>query len=389
MKKLFAACIILAASALVFTSCGSKSDDSDEDEESSSRSGKKERVEKREKDEDDFRGSKKKTDWIHGEDEMASSAKEEKALSEKLSVGFSQVGAESDWRRASTKSIEDAVAQRPQIELTFSDAMQKQENQIKAIRSFIRKKVDVIAFSPVVSSGFEGILKEAGEAGIPVVLVDRAVDADPSLYVSLVGSDFTEEGRRAARWLIANKPAQDSIKVIELSGTPGSAPAIERQKGFAEIIESTPEIKVVFSQSGNFTRVEGKRVMEAILQTPEGKDFDVLFAHNDDMALGAIEAIRDVGKVPGKDIIISVDGIKDILKAIRDGNANCTVECNPLIGPQLFDVIEKVAKGETVPARIPSIEGVFDNVGGFEVGDGYESVKTTKVTQDIIDGRKY
>jgi len=308
----------------------------------------------------------------------------------KTYVGISQVGAESDWRRASTKSIEDAVAQRPQIVMTFADAMQKQENQIKAIRSFIRKKVDVISFSPVVSSGFEDILKEAKKANIPVVIFDRAVDTDPSLYVSLVGSDFTEEGRRAARWLIANKPAKDSIKVIELSGTAGSAPAIERQKGFAEIIESTPEIKVVVSQSGNFTRVEGKKVMENILQTPEGKDFDVLFAHNDDMALGAIEAIRDVGKVPGKDIIIiSVDGIKDMFQEILKGNANCTVECNPLIGPTLFDVIEKVKKGETVPPRIPSLEGVFDSIGGIEVGNEETPVQTTKITQEIIDGRAY
>ena len=175
MKRLIAACIILAASAFIFTSCGSKSNDSDDDEDDIPRSKKKEHVEK-------------------------------EASSKKLSVGFSQVGAESDWRRASTKSIQDAAAQRPQIDLTFADAMQKQENQIKAIRTFIRKKVDVISFSPVVSSGFEDVLKEAKKAGIPVVLAGRAVDADPGLYTCLIGSDFVEEGRRpvtpisAGRW---------------------------------------------------------------------------------------------------------------------------------------------------------------------------------------------
>ena len=307
----------------------------------------------------------------------------------KTYVGISQVGAESDWRRASTKSIEDTVAQRPQIVMTFADAMQKQENQIKAIRTFIRKKVDVISFSPVVSSGFEDILKEAKKAKIPVVIFDRAVDvSDPDLYVSLVGSDFTEEGRRAARWLLAN--VGEEAKVVELVGTTGSAPAIERQNGFKEVIKDHEGIKILVSQSGNFTRVEGKKVMETILQTPEGKEFNVLFAHNDDMALGAIEAIRDAGRVPGKDvIIISVDGIKDMFQEILKGNSNCTVECNPLIGPTLFDVIEKVKKGETVPRYIPSNEGVYDSIGGVEVGTEKESLKTVKITQEIIDGRKY
>ena len=306
----------------------------------------------------------------------------------KTYVGISQVGAESDWRRASTKSIEDTVAQRPQIVMTFADAMQKQENQIKAIRTFIRKKVDVISFSPVVSSGFEDVLKEAKKAGIPVVLAGRAVDADPGLYTCLIGSDFVEEGRRAARWLLAN--VGENANVAELVGTVGSAPAVERKKGFEEVIKDHEGIKILVSQSGNFTRVEGKKVMETILQMPEGRDINVVFAHNDDMAIGAIQAIEDAGKVPGKDIIIiSVDGIKDMFQEILEGKSNCTVECNPLIGPVLFDVVEKVAKGETVPKYIPSNEGVYDNVGGIEVGGRYDSVKTTKVTREIIDGRKY
>ena len=306
----------------------------------------------------------------------------------KTYVGISQVGAESDWRRASTKSIQDAAAQRPQIDLTFSDAQQKQENQISAIRTFITKDVDVISFSPIVSTGFEGVLKEAKKAGIPVVLFDRAVDADSSLYVSLVGSDFVEEGRRAARWLLAN--VGENANVAELVGTVGSAPAVERKKGFEEVIKDHPGIKIIKSQSGEFTRTKGKEVMEAFLKSPEADQIQVLFAHNDDMAIGAIQAIEDAGKKPGKDIIIiSVDGIKDMFKFILEGKSNCTVECNPLIGPALFDVIEKVKKGETVPKYIPSVEGVFDAIGDIEVGNGTESVKTTKITQEVIDGRAY
>ena len=413
MKRLIAACIILAASALVFTSCGSESDDSDEDEEISFRSKKKERVEKKAKDEDEeisFRSKKKERaekkakdevdtresgkwkEWAVDE-EKASFAKEEKESSKNLSVGFSQVGAESDWRKASTESIKEA-AKLKNINLTFSDAMQKQENQIKAIRTFIKKEVDVIAFSPVWPDGFEPVLKEARKAGIPVVLFDRTASprgvdvSDPSLYVSLVGSDFVEEGRRAARWLLAY--CGENANVVELRGTVGSAPAIERNKGFMEVIKDHPGIKIIYSQSGDFTRAKGKEVMESFLKSPEADQIQVLFAHNDDMALGAIQAIEEAGKKPGKDIIIiSVDGVKTMFQAILDGKANCTVECNPLIGPQLFDVIEKVAKGETVPAFVPSVEGVYDSIGYVNVGTEREPVITTRITEKIVDGRKY
>ena len=308
----------------------------------------------------------------------------------KTYVGISQVGAESDWRRASTESIQDAVKSRPNIDLTFSDAQQKQENQIKAIRTFIRKKVDVISFSPIVDSGFEDVLKEAKKANIPVVVFDRAVDVtDPGLYVSLVGSDFVEEGRRAARWLLANV-GEENVNIAELVGTVGSAPAKDRKTGFEEVIAGHPGIKIIMSQSGEFTRTKGKEVMEAFLKSPDANKINVLFAHNDDMALGAIQAIEDAGKVPGKDIIIiSVDGIRDMFKAILEGKSNCTVECNPLIGPSLFDVIEKVKNGETVPRYLPSVEGVFDSIGGVNVGTEKEPITTKKITQEIIDGRKY
>jgi simple sugar transport system substrate-binding protein len=313
---------------------------------------------------------------------------EEQSTGTGIKVGFSQVGAESDWRKASTESIKEA-AKLKNINLTFSDAQQKQENQIKAIRNFITKGVDVISFSPVVATGFEDVLKEAKEAEIPVVLFDRAVEvSEPGLYVSFIGSDFVEEGRRAGRWVAAN--LNGKANVAELVGTVGSAPAIDRKKGFEEIIKDYPDIKIIKSQSGDFTRAKGKEVMESFLKSPEADQIQVLFAHNDDMALGAIQAIEEAGKKPGKDIvIISIDGVKTMFEAINDGKANCTVECNPLIGPQLFDVVEKIHAGEKVPARIPSQEGVYDNVGGVNVGTEAEPVTTKKITKEIVDGRKY
>ena len=312
-----------------------------------------------------------------------------KSDSSKIKVGFSQVGAESDWRKASTESIKGEANKRENIELTFSDAQQKQENQIKAIRNFISKGVDVISFSPVVATGFEDVLKEAKEAEIPVVLFDRAVDvSEEGLYVSFIGSDFVEEGRRAGRWVAANMNGK--ANVAELVGTVGSAPAIDRKKGFEEIIKDHPGIKIIKSQSGDFTRAKGKEVMESFLKSPEADQIQVLFAHNDDMALGAIQAIEEAGKKPGKDIIIiSIDGVKTMFEQILAGKANCTVECNPLIGAQLFDVVEQIHDGKSVPSRIPSVEGVYDNVGGVNVGTDREPVVTKKITQEIVDSRKY
>ena len=312
-----------------------------------------------------------------------------KSDSSKIKVGFSQVGAESDWRKASTESIKGEAEKRASIELTFSDAQQKQENQIKAIRNFISKGVDVISFSPVVATGFEDVLKEAKEAEIPVVLFDRAVDvSEDGLYVSFIGSDFVEEGRRAGRWVV--KTVGENANVAELVGTVGSAPAIDRKKGFEEIISNYPGIKIIKSQSGDFTRAKGKEVMESFLKSPEADQIQVLFAHNDDMALGAIQAIEEAGKKPGKDIIIiSIDGVKTMFEQILAGKANCTVECNPLIGAQLFDVVEQIHDGKSVPSRIPSVEGVYDNVGDINVGTDREPVVTKKITQEIVDSRKY
>ncbi len=282
----------------------------------------------------------------------------EAAADKKIVLGFSQVGAESGWRTANTDSIKSAASEAG-LELKFSDAQQKQENQIKAIRSFIQQKVDVIAFSPVVESGWDTVLKEAKDAGIPVVLTDRSVDSqDDSLYETFIGSDFVEEGRKAGEWLVEKMKDETNVNIVELQGTTGSAPAIDRKTGFEEIISKDSKFKVVASQTGDFTRAKGKEVMQAFLKAQ--KDIDVLYAHNDDMALGAIQAIEEAGLKPGEDIIIiSIDGIKDAFVAMTEGKINLVVECNPQFGPQLMDIIKDVVAGKEVPKRIAVEEGVF------------------------------
>jgi simple sugar transport system substrate-binding protein len=278
----------------------------------------------------------------------------------KITLGFAQIGAESEWRTANTKSIKEA-ADASGINLKFSDAQQKQENQIKAIRSYIAQKVDVIAFSPVVETGWEPVLKEAKAAKIPVILTDRAVSAkDETLWVTFMGSDFVEEGRRAANWLVEKtKDNAGPINIVELQGTVGSAPAIDRKKGFEEIMKDKPKFKIIRSQTGDFTRAKGKEVMEAFLKA-EGKKINVLFAHNDDMAIGAIQAIEEAGMKPGKDIlIVSIDGVKGAFQAMMAGKLNVSVECSPLLGPQLMAAVKDLMAGKTLPKRIVTQESVF------------------------------
>lgn len=275
------------------------------------------------------------------------------APAKQLTVGFAQIGAESTWRTANTDSMKSEAAKR-NIRLQFTDAQQKQENQIKALHTFIAQKVDVIVFSPVVTTGWEPVLREAKAAAIPVVVCDRAVDTkDDSLYAAFIGFDCTEQGREAARWLINKSGGKAGI--VELQGTPGAEPAIERGKGFAEILAGDPKasgMKILRSQTGDFTRAKGREVMEAFLKSPIGPEITAVFAHNDDMALGAIQAIEAAGKKPGTDIlIVSVDAVHDAFEAMTQGKLNCTVECSPIIGPIVFDTVEKVARGETVPKK--------------------------------------
>ncbi len=280
-----------------------------------------------------------------------------------MTMGFAQVGAESGWRTANTTSIQDA-AKDSGVDLKFTDAQGKQEAQIQAIRSYIQQKVDVIAFSPVVETGWDAVLQEAKAANIPVILTDRAVDSkDTSLYKSFLGSDFVLEGQKAGKWVVDNAADSDvngdgKINVVQLEGTTGAAPAIDRGEGFADAIKADPSIKVIASQTGDFTRDGGKQVMESFLQSND--DIDVLFAQNDDMGLGAIEAIEAAGKTPGKDIkIITVDAVHDGMVALSEGKINFIVECSPLLGPQLMDIAQKVLDGEEVEPRILTEETTF------------------------------
>jgi galactofuranose transport system substrate-binding protein len=282
------------------------------------------------------------------------------AADKPITLGFAQIGAESEWRTANSESIKSS-AKEAGINLKFSDAQQKQENQIKALRSYIAQKVDVIAFSPVVETGWGTVLREAKAAKIPVILTDRTVDEkDDSLWVTFMGSDFLEEGRKAGRWLVDHfKDAKGDVNIVELQGTVGSGPAIDRKKGFEEIIKADPKFKIIRSQTGDFTRAKGKEVMEAFLKA-EGKKINVLYAHNDDMAIGAIQAIEEAGLKPAKDItIISVDAVKGAFEAMIAGKLNVSVECSPLLGPQLMDTVKDVVAGKQVPKRIVTKEGIF------------------------------
>jgi ABC-type sugar transport system substrate-binding protein len=273
-----------------------------------------------------------------------------------LVVGFAQVGAESEWRTGNTRSIKES-AESLGIELIFADGQQKQENQIKAIRTFIAQQVDVIGVSPVVETGWESVFQEAKEAGIPIILVDRQANVTEDLYATHLGSDFVEEGRNAARVMVKLLGGKGNI--VEITGTVGSAPAIDRYNGFREILRSYPNLHIIASASGDFTRARGKEVMEDLLQK-HGKETNALYAHNDDMAIGAIKAIENYGLKPGQDIkIVSIDAIRDAFQAMIDGKLNATVECNPLLGPKFFELALQVANGEPVPKWIPSMESIY------------------------------
>jgi len=273
-----------------------------------------------------------------------------------LVVGYSQIGAESEWRTGNTASIKEA-ADSLGVELIFADAQQKQENQIKAIRTFIAQQVDVIGVSPLIETGWESVFQEAKDAGIPIILVDRRANVSEDLYTTYIGSDFTEEGRNAARILVDLLDGKGNI--VELVGTVDSAPAIDRYNGFREIIKDYPEIKIIASKTGDFTRAKGEEVMKEFLQM-HGDQIDALYAHNDDMAIGAIKAIEAHGLKPGQDIkIVSIDAIRDAFQAMIDGKINATVECNPLLGRIFFETALKVVNKEYVPKWIPSQESVY------------------------------
>ncbi|NLE52746.1 MAG: ABC transporter substrate-binding protein [Chloroflexi bacterium] len=271
---------------------------------------------------------------------------------EGLTIGFSQIGSESAWRTAFTNAVQ-AEAEARGINLLFSDAQQEQENQIAAITAWLAQgDVDAIVLAPVVTSGWDEVLMEAQDMGIPVVIVDRDVDADPSLYVTRVSSDFVHEGRLAAAWLVQATSGQCNI--AELYGTVGSAAAEDRAAGFREVIAMFPGMQIIRSETGNFVRTEGKQVMESFLSAEDPANICAVFAHNDDMGIGAIEAIKEAGLVPGEDIlIVSVDAIPDVFDALDAGEANATVELSPYMGGPAFDAVVAHLNGEELPKWIP------------------------------------
>lgn len=277
--------------------------------------------------------------------------------SKSLVIGFSQVGSESSWRTSFSDSVR-AEAEKRGINLKFSDAQQKQENQIKAIRNFVAQGVDAIIVAPVVETGWKPVLTEAKRAGIPVVIVDRNMSVDDdSLFLTRIASDFVEEGRKAARWLM--EATDGNCDIIELQGTVGATAAIDRMAGFKEVIGAYENARIVRSQTGEFTRSKGKEVMESLLKAEQGgKDICAVWAHNDEMALGAALAIKEAGLKPGKDIlIVSVDAVPDIFKAMVNGDTNATVELSPHMGGPAFDAIEAHFQGKQDIPKLITIEG--------------------------------
>ena len=277
-----------------------------------------------------------------------------------LRLGFAQEGAESGWRAANTKSIRDA-ATAAGVDLKFTDSQGQVQKQVQALDTFLQQRLDVVALSPKEETGWDPVLKRLKAAGVPVIVSDRNVKvADPALQPIYIGSDLKEEGRRVGEWLA--KKTNGKCNIVQLEGNIGGSATLDRTAGFAEAIAKFPGMKIVVSRNADFARELGKQRMEAILKSPEGQNVDAVYAENDDMALGAVQALEQAGKRPGKDVIIcAVDAIKDGLQAIVDGKINCLVECNPLLGPTIMETAKKLKAGETVPARIISKEALFDD----------------------------
>ncbi len=303
-----------------------------------------------------------------------------------LTVAFSQIGQESDWRTANTDNVNAAI-EAAGWELVYSDGQQKQENQIAALRSFITQGVDYILFTGVVNTGWEEVLTEVNEAEIPLILLDRIPDcADQIDYEAAFGGDFIEEGYRMVKWAgeYMKTIGMDSAKVVIMEGTTGSGAQVGRTEGNLAAMEKYPFLKLAAQQSGNFTRAEGQAVMESWLKSLD--KIDVLIAQNDDMALGAVDAIKAAGLVPGKDIIIvGCDSVKAAFDAIVAGDMNCTVECTPLYGPTVEEFILRIEAGEEFSKEIVHPEEfVYDTDGGIAVDDTV-SIKAA----DVIDSRQY
>lgn len=303
---------------------------------------------------------------LRGEKEQTDTSEQENLIV----VGVSQLGSESGWRTANTESVQRVFTKENGYFMVFSNARQRQENQIKAVRSFISQRVDYIVMSPVVETGWEIVLEEAREAGIPVILMDRGVSVrDKELYTTQVGSDFVAEGEKAGLWLETylreQGRAEDTINIVMLKGTQGSSAQIGRTAGFNTIASEHAEWRILGQEYGDFTAAKGKEVMELLLQ--KYSDIDVVVSQNDDMTTGALEAIHEAGRTTGVDgdiIVISFDAVREGLELVRDGVINVDIECNPDQGEYISEIISRLEAGQEVDKKYYVEEHVYtiDNV---------------------------
>ena len=316
-----------------------------------------------------------------------------------ITVGFSQVGAESDWRTANTESMKSTFSEDNGYELIFDDAQQKQENQLTAIRNFIQQEVDYIVLAPVTETGWDTVLQEAKDAGIPVIIVDRMVDvSDDSLYTAWVGSNFKLEGQKAMAWLDAYLEAKgrgdEEINLVDIQGTIGASAQIGRTEGFDEAVEAHDNWTTLAQQSGEFTQAKGQEVMESMLKQHD--NINVVYCENDNEAFGAIDAIKAAGKTVGPDgdiLVISFDTVKAGIEMTLTGDIICNVECNPLHGPRVEGLIQKLEAGETLEKIAYVDEGIFafgSDVKSVKIeGEFAGEYPVTEVTQEVVDGRAY
>jgi galactofuranose transport system substrate-binding protein len=285
-------------------------------------------------------------------------------------VGFSQMESDNPWRIAQTKSLRDEAAKRG-YQLVVTDAQGQTAKQVSDVEDLIARRVNVILLAPREYEGLAPALQAAKRAKIPVVLVDRqAAGTAGEDYVTFLGSNFIDQGKRAAEWLA--KETNGKANIVELTGTPGSSVAADRAKGFKDEIAKHPGMKIVASQTGDFSRASAQRVMQNIAQSL-GSQLTAVYAHNDEMALGAIQALKAAGRTPGTDVkVVSVDGQRAALEAITRGELGATVESNPRFGPIAFDTIEKVKRGEPVPTKILITDRFFDKSNAAQfVGEAY------------------
>lgn len=331
-----------------------------------------------------------------GSSSSASSEEEDTGSGDAITVGFSQVGAESDWRTANSASMKETFIEANGYNLIFDDAQQKQENQITAIRNFIQQEVDYIVLAPVTETGWDTVLKEAQDADIPVIIVDRMVDvSDDSLYTAWVGSNFRAEGDKAVTWLDEYYKSKgmenEEVNIVNIQGTIGASAQIGRTEGLEAGIEAHSNWNMVAQQTGEFTQAKGQEVMESVLKQHD--DIDVVYCENDNEAFGAIDAIEAAGKTVGIDgdiLVVSFDSTNAGLTDTMNGKITLNVECNPLHGPRVQEIIEKLEAGETPDKQ------AFVDEEVFAATDVVKSVKTdagsfdvTVVTQDVLDNRAY